>query len=164
MSNSILFIQTGGTIDKDYPKVTKGWAFDIAEPAVERILPKINPTFDYSIYSFLKKDSQEITDEDRIKLLNYCKSTPFNKIIITHGTDTMIETGLSLTPILNKTIVLTGAMRPERFQNTDADLNIGMALAGVQTCTTGVYIAMHGNIIPIQQAKRDLNSGQFIFK
>ncbi|MDP3800475.1 MAG: asparaginase domain-containing protein, partial [bacterium] len=85
----IIFIQTGGTIDKEYPRTTKGYAFEIGEPAIERILDKINPIFEFEIVSLLKKDSLDITDEDRQKILQACKDVNGDRIIITHGTDTM---------------------------------------------------------------------------
>ena len=160
----LLFIQTGGTIDKDYPKSTKGWAFEISEPAVERILKKLNPSFKYTIKSVLKKDSLEITDSDRLLLYNECKAANENKIIITHGTDTIIETAIFLSKLTEKTIVLTGAMRPERFSNSDADLNIGISIGGVQSLSNGVYIAMHGLIIPHQEVLRNMETGQYYKK
>ncbi|MDO9575611.1 MAG: asparaginase domain-containing protein, partial [bacterium] len=88
----ITFIQTGGTIDKDYPKLAKGYGFEIGEPAVKRILEKVNPNFGFEIISILKKDSLDITDEDREKIYEVCVKADSDKIIITHGTDTMIET------------------------------------------------------------------------
>ena len=157
----LLFIQTGGTIDKDYPKSTKGWAFEISEPAVERILKKLNPSFKYTIKSVLKKDSLEITDQDRLLLYNKCKAANENKIIITHGTDTMIETAVFLSKLNEKTIVLTGAMRPERFSNSDADLNVGVSLGAVQTLSFGVYISMNGWVLPFDQVVRNMETGQY---
>lgn len=157
----LTFLQTGGTIDKDYPKVTKGWAFEIADPAVNRILEKLNLPFEYEVFSVFKKDSQEITDEDRQALLKYCQNLENDKIIITHGTDTMIETGLFLKKITNKLIIITGAMRPEQFTNSDADLNIGMAIGAANILEKGIFIAMNGLVIPIEKAKRNLETGQF---
>ena len=156
----IAFIQTGGTIDKDYPKVTKGWAFEIAEPAFNRILEKLNPSFTYQPYEVFKKDSQEITSEDRAKLKTLCESIPEDKIIITHGTDTMAETARSLSSI-NKTIIVTGAMKPERFSNSDAPINLGAAIAACQTLTVGSYLVMHGVVIPHDQIERDLQTGKY---
>ena len=127
----IAFIQTGGTIDKDYPKVTKGWAFEIAEPAFNRILEKLNPSFSFKSYEVFKKDSQEITLEDREKLKSLCESIWEDKIIITHGTDTMVETAKYLSSI-NKTIVITGAMKPERFSNSDAPINLGASITAAK--------------------------------
>ena len=160
----ILFLQTGGTIDKDYPHTTKGWAFEIHEPAVSRVLNKLNPSFLYEIKSVLKKDSLEINNEDRDLLLEVCENAKENKIIITHGTDTMEETAAHLNSIKNKTIIITGSMRPEKFTDSDADLNIGMAISGVQTLSNGIYIAMHGLIIPHDKIDRNKETGQYILK
>ena len=158
----IIFIQTGGTIDKEYPKTTKGYAFEIGEPAVKRILQKVNPTFEFEITSLLQKDSLEITDEDREKILQACKNIEGNRIIITHGTDTMVETAVRLSEIKDKTVVITGAMRPEKFSDSDAMFNIGVAVAAVQTLSPGVYIAMNGQIYEWDKVKRDMTTGQFV--
>jgi len=160
----ILFIQTGGTIDKDYPKTKNGWAFEINEPAVKRILEKVNCSFNYSIISLLKKDSLEINNEDRLLILNKCKGAKENKIIITHGTDTMNITAKFLKEIKNKTIIVTGAMRPERFSNSDADINLGLAIGAVQSLSKGIYIAMNGLVIPHHKMERNKDTGQFIYK
>lgn len=158
----ILFIQTGGTIDKDYPKLTKGFAFEITEPATRRILEDINPSFTFEILPLLQKDSQEITEEDRGKIRQACLNTTAEKIIITHGTDSMIETALILFGIKNKVIILTGAMRPARFSNTDANFNVGVAIGAVNMVSEGVYIAMNGRVYPSDKVKRDATTGQFI--
>tara|TARA_B100001939_G_C16779944_1_gene546516 strand:+ start:148 stop:639 length:492 start_codon:yes stop_codon:yes gene_type:complete len=160
----ILFLQTGGTIDKDYPHSSNGWAFEIHEPAVKRIIQKLNPSFQYKIESVFKKDSLEINDKDRELLLASCKNANEDKIIITHGTDTIMDTAIFLRNIPNKTIVLTGAMRPEKFTDSDADLNIGMAISGVQTLPYGVYICMHGIIDHHKQIDRDSETGKYIIK
>ena len=160
----ITFIQTGGTIDKDYPKTTKGYAFEISDPAVKRILEKLNPDFEYEIISVLKKDSLDITEQDRKKILETCKKIKGDKIIITHGTDTMLDTAKVLNEIRDKTIIITGSMRPERFSNSDAPINIGMAIGAVNVLNRGVYIAMHGKIISWDKCKRDMKTGQFIEK
>ncbi len=159
----ITFIQTGGTIDKDYPRTTKGWAFEISEPAFKRILQRLNPTFEAEFIPFLQKDSLEINKQDRKRLHEICLQSHSNKIIITHGTDTLIETAQFLADlsIPNKVIVFTGAMRPERFRNSDADVHLGLAIGAVNVLKEGVYIAMHGQIIPSHQARRNLKTGQF---
>lgn len=160
----IIFIQTGGTIDKDYPKTQKGWAFEIGEPAVNRLLPLLNPTFDYEVIPLFQKDSLEITPEDRQLLLEVCQNLPEDKIILTHGTDTMIETAATLSTIPDKTIVLTGAFRPERFSNSDAAINLGLAIGAVQTLSAGVYVAISGQVFPWGQVGRNPQTGQFIKK
>jgi L-asparaginase len=161
---NLLFIQTGGTIDKDYPRATKGWAFEISDPAVERILERIKPSFKYKIVSLLKKDSQEITDEDRELILKTCLQEEADRIVITHGTDTMIETAHKLAIIKDKTIVLTGSMKPERFKDNDADFNVGTAIGAVESLPNGVYVAMHGRVLPYDKTLRELSTGQFVEK
>jgi L-asparaginase len=160
----ILFIQTGGTIDKDYPKTVKGYGFEITEPSVERILKKIIPSFTYKIKSILKKDSQDITSGDRKKLINFCNKVKDDKIIITHGTDTIIETAKQLHVIKNKTIILTGAFLPERFKDSDAEFNMGVAVGAIGFISKGVYISMNGMIYPYDKVKRDLKTGRFVGK
>jgi L-asparaginase len=160
----IVFIQTGGTIDKDYPKMKSGYAFEITEPAVKRILQKVNPIFDFEIISLLKKDSLDITEEDRKKIYAACQKADSDKIIITHGTDTMIETAKKLSTIKNKTIILTGAMRPEKFSDSDASFNVGTAVGAVNVLSNGIYIAMNGRIYPWNKVKRNLETGQFVEK
>ena len=94
-------------------------------------------------------------------LYNECKVANENKIIITHGTDTMIETAIFLSKLSKKTIVLTGAMRPERFSNSDADLNVGVSLGAVQTLSSGIYISMHGWVLPFDKVVRNMETGQY---
>lgn len=158
----IIFIQTGGTIDKDYPHTTKGWAFEFGEPATKRILEKLDPSFDHEIITAFQKDSLEINDEDRKSLATLISKLDADKIIITHGTDTMIETALLLNRnISDKVIVLTGAMRPEQFSNSDAPVNVGSAIAAVQLLSPGVYIAMHGIVKPYDVIKRNMETGKY---
>jgi L-asparaginase len=158
----ILFIQTGGTIDKDYPKTVKGYGFEITKPAVESILKKLPIAFKYKITSFLKKDSQEITEEDRSNLLKFCTRVKEDKIIITHGTDTMIQTAKYLSTIKNKTIILTGAMLPEKFKDSDAGFNLGIALGAIEYLGRGVYVAMNGRVYRNNKVKRESKTGHFI--
>ena len=157
----ISFIQTGGTIDKDYPHRTKGWAFEIDEPASRRILDRLDPSFHYDVHTLLKKDSLEITDQDRQGLREFCLKLTNDRIIITHGTDTLLETASFLAGIPQKTIILTGAMLPERFTHSDAPINLGMAIGAVQHLPSGVYVAMHGLVKAFYQFKRDPQSGKF---
>lgn len=158
----ITFIQTGGTIDKDYPQTSRGYAFEISEPAVKRILEKLNPVFEYNIITALQKDSLDITTKDRQLILQLCITAKNSKIIITHGTDTMMETAETLHSITDKTIIITGAMRPERFTNSDAPINIGVAIGAVASLPHGVYIAMHGQVYSWNDVTRDPETGQFI--
>jgi len=158
----ITFIQTGGTIDKDYPHTTKGWAFEFGEPAAKRILEKLDPSFEYDIHTCFQKDSLEIDDLDREKLSKMISELTGTRIIVTHGTDTMMETASCLAEkIKDKLIIITGAMRPERFTNSDADINLGSAIGAANTLEKGVYIAMHGIVKSYDKIKRDLESGKY---
>ncbi|MEQ9426488.1 MAG: asparaginase domain-containing protein [Cyclobacteriaceae bacterium] len=159
--DKIFFIQTGGTIDKDYPKKTKGYAFEITTPAVERILEKLNPNFDFEIHPFLQKDSMEINSQDLSNLKGLIENLDGDKVIITHGTDTLIETAGFLSSVVNKTIILTGAKLPERFSNSDAPVNIGTAIGAAQTLSNGVYIAIQGLVIAAHKAVRNPDTGSF---
>lgn len=158
----LIFIQTGGTIDKDYPQKTKGYAFEFGEPATSRILEKLNPSFEYVIITSCQKDSLEITEDDRANLVNLIKKNENYKFIITHGTDTMLETAKFIRErIQNKLIIITGAMLPERFINSEASINIGAAIAAANLLEKGVFIAMHGIIKPDTEINRDLNTGKY---
>jgi L-asparaginase len=142
----ITFIQTGGTIDKDYKATKKnhGYNFEISEPAVKVILSKIKPRFNFEIFTATKKDSLDLTDVDRLKIYQKCKNIKNDKIIITHGTDTFIKTAKVLNQIKNKVIILTGAMKPEKFQNSDAMFNVGTAIGAIKFLPNGIYISMNG--------------------
>lgn len=157
----LLFVQTGGTIDKDYPKTRGGWAFEIGDAAVSRILARANPAFRFEIVPVATKDSLELTDEDRRAIREACATTSAMRIVITHGTDTMINTAAALGDIPGKVIVLTGAMRPERFSNSDASFNVGVAVGAVQSLPAGVYVAMHGQVHRWNEVTRN-EEGQFV--
>ena len=159
---NILFVQTGGTIDKDYAKVWKAYAFEIEDPAVKRILARVSPTFKYRIETVCKKDSMDLTDEDRQALYECCDEAPESHIIITHGTDTMSQTADTLSRLSGKTIVITGSARPERFENTDAHFNVGVAVGAVEALEPGVYIAMNGVVSRWDKVRKDPKTGQFL--
>ena len=160
--SKIVFIQTGGTIDKDYPHSSGGWAFEFGEPATKRLLEKLNPGFDYETLTAFQKDSLEVTEEDRTALAAIINEHPASQFIVTHGTDTLIETANFLASACpDQAIVFTGAMRPERFSNSDAPINWGMALATVQLIRKGCYVCMHGLVKSAEEIKRDPETGQF---
>ena len=156
----ITFIQTGGTIDKDYPRgeTNHGYEFAITRPAVESILPYCHALFTYDVVEVTKKDSLDLTDADRETIISAVKNANSERVVITHGTDTMLKSAETLhVAALNKTVVLTGAMLPEKFTNSDARFNIGMAVAAVQSLSAGVYIALYGCVVPWQRFK-ELNA------
>lgn len=177
MAPDILFIQTGGTIDKDYPKTKGGYHFEIGPPAIANILAKIRPSigFNYRIETVCTKDSQDMTSEDRLQLLDRITDCQEDKIIITHGTDSIIETAqflqLNLQKLKKKHVVLTGSFLPETFRNSDADFNLGLAIGALLTlanasngCGMHVYVALNGLLIPAMQATRKLDDGTFMIQ
>jgi len=158
---NILFIQTGGTIDKAYPKSNQGYAFEIDSPAFTKILERarVNGTFEQ--ITLCRKDSTEMTDEDRLALKHLIQESPFQHVVITHGSDTLIETARFLSNIKDKTIVLTGAFLPETFKDSDADFNLGLAVSAVQLAKAGTYIAMNGQILDPAACLKNDKSGNF---
>lgn len=153
----ITFVQTGGTIDKDYPRgeTNHGYEFAIADAAVKSIMPFTHAMFTYDLLEITKKDSLDLTDMDRAKIVAAVEAALSNHIVITHGTDTMVKTAEALQGHIDgKTVVMTGAMLPEKFINSDARFNVGMAVAAVQSLPSGVYIALYGCVVPWQDFKR----------
>ncbi len=143
----ILFIQTGGTIDKYYPVLPNTYGFEIGNPAFSRILKNAMVEMDFEILPLFKKDSQDLNIENLMELKKTCsEADEFEKIIITHGTDTIMNTAKFLSSISNKTIVLTGAYQPEYIKNSDADFNIGMAVGVAKMAQNGIYIVLKGKI------------------
>jgi L-asparaginase len=145
----ITFIQAGGTIDKDYPRgeTDHGYEFHIGEPAVRSILPTVHGLFSYDIVEVVKKDSLDIDEEDRKKIYDAVKNSAADKVVITHGTDTIGKTAEYLDSLSGKTIVLTGAMLPEKFSTSDAKFNLGMAVAAAEQLPHGVYVALYGRVV-----------------
>ena len=158
----ITFIQTGGTIDKDYLRRVKAYEFEIRDAAVKRILEAPRPNFTFKIISILKKDSLDITQSDRINILRACRTSSSKRIVITHGTDTLVETAKVLSVIRNKTIILTGSSKPERFTNSDAMFNVGHAVGAAQLLPPGVYVAMNGRVYPWDKVRKHQKTGIFI--
>ena len=150
---------TGGTIDKVYFDALS--EYQIGNPVVKNILKEGLAKFAFNVESILKKDSLEITDEDREMIYQHVAAEPCAHILITHGTDTMIDTAQRLEAIKDKTIVLTGAMQPARFRNTDAIFNIGYAIAAAQHLPQGVYLAMNGQIFTSDAVRKNRSAAQF---
>ncbi|MEM8593827.1 MAG: asparaginase domain-containing protein [Pseudomonadota bacterium] len=151
---NIHILATGGTIDKVYFDANS--EYHIGEPQVSNILESSNVTFEYSVTSLLKKDSLELTDDDRAAIRAHVESHASECIVITHGTDTMIQTAAALDGVANKTVVITGAMMPALFKDSDADFNIATATTAVQVLPHGVYIAMNGQLFDPKTSKKNL--------
>ncbi len=159
MKIKIKFFALGGTIDKIYFDAMS--KYQVGPPRIEEILKDARVGFDYEIQSVLRKDSLDMTDVDRKIIFNAVKNDPCDHIVITHGTDTMIETAMVLKKIKNKVIVFTGAMEPAGFKSSDASFNLGCAIGAVQTLDTGVYIAMNGNIFDPANAVKNRKLKRF---
>lgn len=137
----------GGTIDKIYGEQKGTLNFSFGNPAVKEIgESKLRLNIDYNIERLLAKDSLEMTRADRELIKQACEGTVAKKILITHGTDTMIDTARVLDGIKDKVIILTGASQPYRFRESDAEFNIGVAFGALNVLETGVFIAMNGRV------------------
>ena len=150
---------TGGTLDKVYFDALS--EYQIGDPVVSDILKEARVRFPFEIQSILKKDSLEISTEDRRQIVERVKAEDCARILITHGTDTMADTARCLVEVPDKTIVLTGAMQPARFRDTDAVFNIGYAIAAAQHLPNGVYLAMNGQLFTPQSVQKNREAGQF---
>ena len=155
----IKIFTTGGTIDKVY--FDKKSTYEVGPPYIGHLLTELNVNFDYSLETLFRKDSLDITEEDRAHLREKIIADPNRRILITHGTDTMTDTGKWLAGIKDKVIVLTGAMEPAKFKTSDAVFNIGCAIAAVQALPTGVYIAMNGRIHSPFHVVKNGDTGKF---
>ncbi len=149
----IHFITTGGTIDKVYFDAKS--EYEIGSPQIKEVLEALQPSFNYTVEQLMAKDSLELTDHDRTLIHDCVAALSCSHIVITHGTDTMVQTALRLLDIPNKTIVITGAMQPARFQNTDAVFNIGMAIGACSALGPGVYLAMNGRIFDPRRVQKN---------
>lgn len=142
--HSISIISVGGTIDKIYFDAKS--EYEVGPPNIEKVLAELNLSITYRINSLMRKDSLDLTDDDRSLIVKTATSDHCSQILITHGTDTMVETAKALRAVSGKTIVLTGALEPALFKTSDAVFNIGCAIGAVQVLPAGIYIAMNGRI------------------
>ena len=144
MDEECLILTTGGTIDKVYFDAKSSYA--VGESEIDELLMHGHVDFPYRIVSLMRKDSLDMDAADRAVIRQAVMEAPNRYVLVTHGTDTMTETGQALQGIPGKTIVLTGALLPARFRDNDAIFNIGFALAAVQLLPEGVYVAMQGRV------------------
>ena len=127
----LTIVTTGGTIDKIYFDAKSD--YQIGAPQIGEILTQLGVAFRFEVISILRKDSLDITDEDRKLIRSTIDAQPHRHVLVTHGTDSMVATARVLEGIAGKTIVLTGALNPARFQGSDAVFNIGCAVGAVQS-------------------------------
>ena len=151
---------TGGTIDKVYFDALS--EFQVGASPLDAILSEANVSLDYALTSLMKKDSLELTDEDREIVRRAVIDCDAQHVLITHGTDTMAKTAEALQDIGDKTVVLTGAMQPARLRSTDAIFNVGFAIAAARMQAAGVYIAMNGRVFDAGNVRKDRGAGQFV--
>ncbi|MDF1553958.1 MAG: asparaginase domain-containing protein [Deferrisomatales bacterium] len=155
----IVIFTTGGTIDKVY--FDRKSEFQVGSPQIAEVLTEANVTLDFQVVPLMRKDSLELTAVDRAAIRAAVESSPARHIVITHGTDTMVETGRALLGIPGKVIVLTGAMQPARFRTTDAVFNIACAITAAQLLPDGVRIAMNGHIFDPAQTRKNVEMNRF---
>ena len=155
----IKILATGGTFDKIYYDAKS--EFHIGEPMAIDILEEANVTFEYDVESILKKDSLDITTEDRKHIRQIVLEQSCDKIVITHGTDSMVETAMQLLKIPDKTIVITGAMQPARMRYTDSAYNLGVAITAAQLLSPGIYLAMNGQIFDPRNTRKNVEQSRF---
>ena len=151
---------TGGTFDKEYDEITGKLYFK--DTHMSEMLKLGRSKLDVNIRTLMMIDSLEMSNEDRQLVLENCRKVDENQIIITHGTDTMTDTGKVLASAnLEKTIVLTGAMIPYKFGSSDGVFNLGSALGFVQSLPNGVYVAMNGRYFDYDKVQKNKETGVF---
>jgi L-asparaginase len=157
----IKIFTTGGTIDKVYFDAKS--IYQVGEPNISRVLAELPLDLDYTVTSVLQKDSLEMTPADRDVVVVAVQNAAEQQIIVTHGTDTMVETAKTLQEkVQGKTIVLTGALEPALFKTSDAMFNIGCAIAAVQSLPSGTYITMNGRIFESNNVVKNVELGRFM--
>lgn len=156
---SIAILAVGGTIDKVYFDAKS--EYEVGPPNIEKVLTEFNLAIPYTVTSLMRKDSLDLTDDDRALIVRATSLAPSSKVLITHGTDTMVLTAKALRAVSGKTIVITGALEPALFKTSDAVFNIGCALGAVQALPHGVYIAMNGRIFEEGRVVKNLSRNCF---
>ncbi len=157
---AIKLLITGGTIDKQYNELNGELIF--TQSSVEDMLAQGRAKLDIAYETVMLKDSLDMDDNDRQRILTSCLTCDESKIVITHGTDTMVETSQVLAAeIKDKTIVLLGAMIPYQFKKSDALFNLGCAIAAVQTLDCGIYITMNGKVSKYDEVFKNKEAGEF---
>jgi L-asparaginase len=157
---NIRIFVTGGTFDKEYNELTGQLFFNDSHlPEMLSLGRNLVPV---DIRTLMMIDSLEMTDIDRELIARHCQEADEDRIIITHGTDTMSETARVLSEkVQGKTIVLTGAMVPYKFGSSDGLFNLGSAMAFVQTLPHGVYVAMNGRYFNANNVRKNKETGEF---
>jgi len=159
-SSKIRIFATGGTFDKEYNEL-KGALF-FRHTHIPEMLRLGRSRLDLEIRTLMMIDSLDMTDADRMIIAENCRTAPEKRIVITHGTDTMVHTAKFLAQrVSGKTIVVTGAMIPYKFGSSDGLFNLGSSLAFVQTLPPGIYISMNGKYFPWNNVRKNTSTGEF---
>jgi L-asparaginase len=163
MASSLLIMTTGATFDKEYGRGAGVHSLSFGpQSAVVDTFSRVIVPQDWEVMRLLAKDSLDMTDDDRAKILAACAAASARSIVITHGTDTMAETaGFIAAKKRAKTIVLTGAAQPARMKDSDADFNLGFAAATALFKPRGVYVAVNGNAFTWDKCRKNPNTGVF---
>lgn len=159
MISRLLIITTGGTIDKIYFDDKSD--YQIGESQISQILHAMNVGFEIEVNPVLRKDSLHMTPEDRLLIRDAITQSEIRHVLITHGTDTMVETAAVLKGLGDRTVVLTGSLNPARFRDSDAVFNIGCAVGAVQSLPPGVYIAMNGKVWNPELVRKNVAANRF---
>jgi len=157
--DKLTILTTGGTIDKVYFDAAS--EFQVGDPVVEALLEKMNVGFEVALYQLMRVDSLDMTDQHRALIRQAVESCDAEHILITHGTDGMVETANWLKEIGEKKIILTGALQPAAFSENDAVFNIGCAIGALQIVSSGVYIAMNGQIFDSSKVVKNRLKNRF---
>ncbi len=155
----LTIVTTGGTIDKIY--FDDKSQFQIGDPQIGEILRTLGVAFTFDVVPVMRKDSLHMDDHDRAAIRAAIERQPHRPVLVTHGTDTMVETARALQGIVGKVIVLTGALNPALFRGSDAVFNIGCAVGAVQALPDGVYIAMNGRIWDPMRVRKNVEANRF---
>lgn len=152
-------ITTGGTIDKIYFDAKSD--YQVGDPVIGELLSRMGVGFEFSVESAMRKDSLDMDDADRAKIRELAERCNEECVLITHGTDGMVATAKALANIPDKRIVLTGALQPAAFAESDAVFNIGCAIGAVQSKAPGVYIAMNGQVFDADRVVKNVAANRF---
>lgn len=156
---NISIYSMGGTIDKIYFDDLSD--YEVGEPQAGEILKEAKVAVDFTVTEVMRKDSLHLNAGDRAALREKVAADPSRHVIVTHGTDTMVETAKALAGLPGKVIVFTGALSPARFKGSDAPFNVGVAVGAVQSLPEGVYIAMSGQVFDAFKVKKNRDAGRF---
>jgi len=156
---SFHIITTGGTIDKIYFDAKSD--FQVGDPVIGALLERMQVGFEFTVESALRKDSLDMTDEDRALIRRKVEQCKEDCVLITHGTDGMVTTAVALKGIAGKRIVLTGALQPAAFHQSDAIFNVGCAIGAAQSKPPGVYIAMNGQVFDADKVVKNVAENRF---